>query len=159
MNGIDWRTICNPTSERIVDTLLSIEFGPRGLPVEGRGGEGEIPGDYSVDDGKIIFEYKYFPEGFPSSGNRQKQITKSFKKACKREPDEWILVVPTKLTFWEQKFMGLLAGDSGVQVSYRDRTWLDTQLGLNPSLSNYFRHYSDNDYLQEKAEQFSTTRW
>jgi hypothetical protein len=68
MNGIDWRTIGNPAFERIVDTLLSIEFGARGLPVEGRGGEGEIPGDYSLDDGKIIFEYKYFPEGFPPAG-------------------------------------------------------------------------------------------
>jgi hypothetical protein len=43
MNGIDWRTIGNPTFERVVKTLLSIEFGPRGCPIEGRGGEGDIP--------------------------------------------------------------------------------------------------------------------
>ena len=154
MNGIDWHTIGNPTFERIVDTLLSIEFGDRGRPIEGRGGEGGTPGDFSVDGGKITFEYKYFPDGFPVKSSRRNQIKRSFKTACKGNPEEWILIVPTKLTFWEQKFMSQLAGDAGVKVSYRDRTWLDTELGLRPSLANYFRHYSDNDYLQEKAEQF-----
>ena len=154
MNGIDWRTIGNPTFERIVDTLLSIEFGSRGRPIEGRGGEGEIPGDFSADDGKIVFEYKYFPDGFPSSGSRPKQIKTSFAKARKRNPEDWILVVPAKLTYWEQKFMTQLAGDSGIKVTYRDRVWLDTQLALQPNLANYFRFHSDNDYLQQKAEQF-----
>jgi hypothetical protein len=154
MNGINWPTIGNPTFERIVDTLLSIEFGDRGRPIEGRGGEGGTPGDFSVDGGKVIFEYKYFPDGFPVKSSRRSQIKRSFKSACKGNPEEWILIVPTKLTFWEQKFMSQLAGDVDVKVSYRDRTWLDTELGLRPSLANYFRHYSDNDYLQEKAEQF-----
>jgi hypothetical protein len=154
MNGIDWHTIGNPTFERIVDTLLSIEFGDRGRPIEGRGGEGGTPGDFSVDGGKIVFEYKYFPDGFPVKSSRRSQIKRSFKAACKGNPEEWILIVPTKLTFWEQKFMSQLAGDAGVKVGYRDRTWLDTELGLRPNLANYFRHYSNNDYLQEKAEQF-----
>ena len=155
MNGIDWRTIGNPTFERITDTLLSLEYGSSGRPIEGRGGEGETPGDYSVDDGRIIFEYKYFPEGFPAGGPRQKEIKKSLAQVLKkREPEEWILVVPTKLTFWEQKFMSRLASESGLKINYRDKVWLDTQLGLRPDLSNYFRHYSDNDYLQTKAEQF-----
>lgn len=154
MNGIDWRTIGAGTFERIVDTLLSLEFGTRGRPVDGRGGEGEVPGDYSVDEGEIIFEYKYFPAGFPSRGSQRPQIKKSFDTQKSRNPKHWILVFPSKLTPFEQKFLENLGAGTEISVGHRDRVWLDTQLSQQPHVAAYFRHQSDNDYLAEKAQAY-----
>jgi len=154
MSGIDWATIGEPTFVDIVDTLLSYEYGERGQPVEGRGGEGATPGDFSADDGKIVFEYKYFPSGFPKSSSRPTQIKRSFKAVCDRRnprPEQWILVVPTKLTPSEKAFVRGLAGSTGIKIDWRDKVWLNKSLIDRPELATYYRHRSNDQYLMDRA--------
>jgi hypothetical protein len=117
MGGIDWSTVGRQTFDQIADTLLAREFGTRGYAVDGRGGDGGI--DYAADDDKIIFQYKYFPDGF-TTRSRRTQIQRSFKKAMTDEPDEWILVVPTLTTPWERNSVTGLGKGSEVKITIRE---------------------------------------
>jgi hypothetical protein len=152
VSGINWHTVGRDRFDDIVDILLAREFGDRGHPVDGRGGDEGI--DYTVDDDKIIFQYKYFPEGFPSTGSRRKQITRSFRAAMIHNPDEWILVVPAKVTPGERKFVMGLGKDKPVKISIRDRVWLNDQLANHRDIAEYYRHGSDIDLLYAKGEMF-----
>jgi hypothetical protein len=154
VSGINWRTVGKATFDKITEILLRREFGLRGHAVDGRGGDGGI--DYDVDDAKIIFQLKYFPEGFPVKSGRQAQIRKSFKAALKHDPDEWILVVPTNVTPPERKFVTGLGKGKRVKISIRDENWLDDLLTQadNKDLREAFLFGSDIDYLHAKAEAF-----
>ena len=151
MGGIDWNSIGQPTFDQIVDTLLVREFGTRGHAVNGRGGDGGI--DYTVDNDKIIFQYKYFPDGFTSE-SRRTQIKKSFKKAMTHDPDEWILVVPAVPTPWERRFVTGLGRAYRAKILIRDRAWLDDQLSRHRDIDEHFRFGSDIDFLYDKGERF-----
>ncbi len=154
MSGIDWKTAGKGKFDKIVEVLLRREFGLRGHAVDGRGGDGGI--DYDVDDARMIFQLKYFPEGFPAKSSRPAQIRKSFKAAMKSDPEEWILVVPTNLTPPERKFVTGLGKGKSVKISIRDATWLDDLLtqAANKDLREHFLYGSDIDYLHAKAEAF-----
>lgn len=152
MSGIDWQTIGQTEFDRIVDTLLAHEYGPRGHTVDGRGGDAGI--DYTVDDNAIIFQYKYFSNGISASRSRRGQIQKSFTTALQHSPKEWILVVPCNLTLTERTWLLGLGSGTGVQIGLRDRVWLDKQLTLHIDVANYYRFYSDDEYLMSKAALF-----
>lgn len=154
MSGIKWRASTKETFDKIVEILLRREFGLRGHAVNGRGGDEGI--DYDVDDAKIIFQFKFFPDGFPASGTRRKQISGSFKEALKHDPDEWILVVPANLTPPERRFVTGLGKGKRVKINIRDENWLDDQL-MQPANKDLLGHYlyaSDIDYLHARAEAF-----
>lgn len=154
MSGINWRASTRETFEKIVEILLGREFGLRGHAVNGRGGDEGI--DYDVDDAKIIFQLKFFPDGFPTSGTRRTQISRSFKEALKHDPDEWFLVVPANLTPHERRFVTGLGKGKRVKISIRDETWLDDQLmqAANKDLLDHYLYASDIDYLHARAEVF-----
>jgi len=57
MSGINWWAVTRQTFEKIAEILLSREFGTRGRAVNGSGG------DDGIDYGKIIFQFKFFPDG------------------------------------------------------------------------------------------------
>lgn len=144
MSGINWRAAHKETFDKIVEILLRREFGLRGHAVNGRGDDEGI--DYDVDDSKIIFQFKFFPEGFPTSNpSRRRQITKSFKAAMVHDPDEWTLVVPATLTPGERRFVTGLGKGKRVKISIRDETWLDDQLmtAANKDLLDHYLHASD----------------
>jgi hypothetical protein len=152
MSGVNWHTVGRDKFDDIVDILLGREFGARGHPVDGRGGDEGI--DYTVDDDKRIFQYKYFPEGFPSTGTRRKQITRSFRAAMNHDPDEWTLVVPAKVTPHERKFVIGLGKGRRVKIMIRDRVWLNDQLAKHRDVTEYFLYGSDIDLLYAKGEKF-----
>jgi hypothetical protein len=152
MSGISWSTIGADKFENVVDILLAREFGIRGHAVDGRGGDGGV--DYEVDDGEIIFQYKYFWNGITVSRTRKAQIEKSFKKAMEHDREEWILVVPAKLTPQERRFITGLGKGKNVKITIRDRVWLDDQLIKNRDLAENLRFGSDIDLLYEKGERF-----
>jgi hypothetical protein len=126
MSGISWSTIGDDKFENIIDILLGREFGIRGHAVDGRGGDGGV--DYEVDDGKIIFQYKYFWNGITVSRTRKAQIEKSFKKAMENDREEWILVVPAKLTPHERRFITGLGKGRRIKITIRDK-------GISPRTS------------------------
>ncbi|TDU84015.1 hypothetical protein EV138_6483 [Kribbella voronezhensis] len=152
MSGIDWRDVGRDDFEKIANALLGREYGSRGHAVNGRGGDAGI--DYDVDDTKIIFQYKFFPEGIPSEGTRRNQVKRSFKAALQHDPDEWILVVPAALTPPERRFVSELGKGKRVKVSVRDETWFTDQLSKHKDLAEHFRWSSDLDYLHARAEAF-----
>jgi hypothetical protein len=104
----------------------------------------------------MIFQLKYFPEGFPIKSSRPAQIRKSFKEAMKSNPDEWILVVPTNVTPPERRFVTGLGKGTPVKISIRDATWLDDLLTqpANKDLREHFLYGSNIDYLHARAEAF-----
>ena len=151
--SINWREIGRETFERIMDVLLGREYGERSYAVNGRGGDGGI--DYCVDNGKIILQYKYFPEGFPSSPpSRRNQIRRSFNTAMAHDPDEWILAVPCTLTPAERSFVTGLGKGRRVKIGIRDQVWLNDQLATHRDIAEIFSRGSDIDSLYRMAELF-----
>jgi hypothetical protein len=152
MTGIDWGAVGQKRFDDIVDVLLGREFGSRGHAVNGRGGDGGI--DYDVDDSKLIFQYKYFPEGFSANGSRRNQIRRSFAKAMTHGPEEWILVVPATVTPPERRFVTGLGKGKSLKITIRDKAWLNSALADNPGVAEYYRFGTDIDYLFAKGERF-----
>ena len=104
MSGIDWSAIGADRFEDIVDILLDREFGDRGHGHHGRGGDG----------GRLITPLTMtrsssstntFRKASRATGSRRRQITRSFRTAMIHDPDEWILVVPAKVTPSERQFV------------------------------------------------------
>jgi hypothetical protein len=152
VSGVDWRALGRDTFNDIVDILLSREYRTRGHAVNGRGGDEGI--DYDVDDSKIIFQYKFFCDGFPGNSSRRTQTKRSFKKAMTHDPDEWILVVPATVTPSERLFVTGLGKGKRVKISIRDQVWLTNQLIENPDVAEHYRFSSDLDYIYAKGERF-----
>jgi hypothetical protein len=150
VSGVDWQGVGRDTFNEIVDILLAREFGNRGHAVNGRGGDEGI--DYDVDDSRIIFQYKYFCDGFPGNSSRRTQIKRSFKKAMTHDPEQWILVVPATVTPHERLFVTGLGKGKRVQISIRDQVWLNNQLIENRDVAEHYRFNSDIDYVYAKGE-------
>ncbi len=153
MHGLDWAHIGRETFDRVVDAILDREFGARGHAVDGRGGDEGI--DYLVDDGRLVFQYKYFSDGFNSRAtSRRKQITRSFTSALSDRIEEWVLVVPATLSPSERKFISSLEQAGGPSVAVWDRAILDGRLAKHEDLANYFRFGTDVEHLHAKAAAF-----
>ncbi len=114
--SIDWDTIGQERFDRIVEALINHKY--RGADVEviavdGRGGDGGVDIEVRQDGRVIIFQLKYFPEGFSGGWKpRRTQIKRSFTQLVKKRTvdgkcmvDEWILVVPRNLTPGENAFV------------------------------------------------------
>ncbi|MGW5440436.1 hypothetical protein [Nocardia asteroides] len=114
--SIDWHTIGQEHFDRIVEALINHKY--RGADVEvialdGRGGDGGVDIEVRQDGRVIIFQLKYFPEGFSGGWKtRRTQIKRSFAKLVKTRTvdktctvDEWVLVVPRNLTPGEHAFV------------------------------------------------------
>ncbi|GGK54876.1 hypothetical protein [Nocardia camponoti] len=114
--SIDWDTIGQEHFDRIVEALINHKYRGDGvavLAVDGRGGDGGVDIEVHQDGRVIIFQLKYFPEGFSGGwAPRRKQIKRSFDKLVKSRTvdktctvDEWVLVVPRNLTPGENTFV------------------------------------------------------
>ncbi|TCJ89869.1 hypothetical protein [Nocardia alba] len=114
--SIDWHTIGQEQFDRIVEALINHKY--RGADIEvialdGRGGDGGVDIEVRQDGRVIIFQLKYFPEGFSGGWKtRRTQIKRSFAKLVKTRTvdktcmvDEWVLVVPRNLTPGEHAFV------------------------------------------------------
>lgn len=153
MHGIDWAGIGRHTFDRVVDAILDREFEGRGHAVDGRGGDDGV--DYSVDVGRMVFQYKYFVDGFNTRAtSRRQQIKRSFDRALNGKVQEWILVVPANLSPGERAFVSSLREDDGPTILVWDRAVLDGRLAKYGDLANYFRFGSDVEHLYEKAAAF-----
>lgn len=143
---IPWDKLTQPEFDRLAEAYLTRHLSPRGRVVvlEGRGGDGGIDVDFIEPDGtRTIFQLKCFPEGF-SGGfrTRRAQITKSFKAAMKENPAKWVLVVPSKMTRHEHRFIRDLPAANvpplEVQIDYLDQPRLDSGFAEYSDLVGYF---------------------
>lgn len=157
---IEWKNLSREEFERIVEALVrrNWEGAATVIVPEGRGGDGGIDIDVIQPDYRRIYQLKHFIDGF--SGNlkstRRRQIKKSFLSAIELEPkpDEWLIVIPAKLTPDERKFIRALAGTDGPKISIIDVTELDHLAIEHPDVYGYF----DQHRLQQNAILFKQER-
>lgn len=108
---VDWDTIGQERFDRLIAALVPFQH-PAGSTVEipdGRGGDGGIDALVTEPDQRnVIYQFKYFPEGFDGKHkSRRRQVTNpaqirrdwgSLEHALEHAPAEWILVVPCNPT-------------------------------------------------------------
>jgi len=152
----DWARCGRERFEAIVESLLvnkhETEHTGHAQAVDGRGGDGGIDVDVTLDDGTLdtIYQLKYFPEGL--SGNykdtRRRQIRGSYVTAMKHSPKRWVLVVPCNLTPKEGSWLRSLAGKRGVVPTWMGVTELEVELARAPHI---YRHFTA-DALREALQ-------
>ncbi len=141
---VEWERLPKDEFDKIVDVLITThykELGYDAQAVDGRGGDGGI--DIEVRErgtGKLlhIFQVKYFPEGFPTAHRtRRTQIRNSFKKAEQHEPPEWSLVMPSKGTPHERKFVTGLKSEKIPRTHTVGTVELDQMMAKNPDVNQW----------------------
>ncbi|MCC3322176.1 hypothetical protein FOB84_23610 [Gordonia bronchialis] len=143
MTPVDWPGLGKDEFERIVEALVRRQWSGIAEVVspDGRGGDQGVDIDVAQGDRRRVYQIKYFADGFSGDRktSRQKQIKKSFDRACKLSPlpFEWILVVPTKLTPGERKYVQSLERDDTPRVRIADRLELDDLIAQYPDVHQY----------------------
>jgi hypothetical protein len=147
MTGINWRQIDEPLFVRIVDAILDRIWGDRGVAPEGRGGDAGI--DYRVDGTRIIYQYKFYPDG-ANTASRRRHTKASFVDAMKHNPEEWVLVVPARILPAMRAYV--LGLSDQIKITIHDQPWLDNLLAKFGDLAEYFKYRTELDYLHAQAE-------
>ncbi|WP_331736835.1 hypothetical protein OG426_55475 (plasmid) [Streptomyces canus] len=135
---------------RVYDAAARVEA------VNGRGGDDGI--DIKVTHGSrlVIFQLKYYPDGFPTTAHRgrRKSIKESFARAMRSGPQEWVLVVPCVLTPSERAFVHSLADGLPAEVVVWDQTKLDALLAAHADVEASFTR----DQLFDAAKVYGQER-
>lgn len=141
---VEWGRLDEHEFNRLVDLLITTHYQRLGFDakaVDGRGGDDGI--DIEVrhrETGALvhIFQVKYFPEGFPTTrGSRIKQIRSSFKTAEQHEPPDWSLVMPSKGTIRERKFVTGLKSKKIPRTHTVGTVELDQMMAKNPDINEW----------------------
>lgn len=135
--SVDWHLIGQPAFDRVVEALVRYRFGERVRGVNGRGGDGGIDIEVTLDDGCLwIIQLKYFPEGFSSQWRRRRtEIRQSFITAMQHQPDKWTLIVPCLCsTPAHQWVTGLNNGQRPPEIEVVDRDDLDAWIADAPEI-------------------------
>lgn len=171
-NNIDWGSMGQETFDRAVSALLHrIHEGAEDphSPSD-RGGDGGIDfiAEYSDEaaargegypfrDGhgacKVIYQYKYFPDGLTANRTRKKQVLDSLKTAAQHEPDYWVLVIPGDIKDGVRAEIARRGTTLGVQVKFWDRSRLDSEFIKETDLLNYYAER--DDYLLRRVEAYN----
>lgn len=127
---------------------------------DGSGGDGGRDVLVLENENTIIYQLKYFTDGLTSKPeSRKRQITDSFTAALKHNPDEWVLVFPSKINESMSKFLTLLPSrkavkdivhNKNVKIRFLDRPRLDALLASHPDLLNLVER--EDDYVLRAAQ-------
>lgn len=157
---IEWTRLDQPTFDRIVEALVRHRFGDRVRAVNGRGGDGGIDIEITLDEGELwILQLKFYPEGFSSVwGQRRSAIRESFKSAENHEPARWSLVVPCVCTTPEHDYVTTFnGGKQPPKITVIDRDDLDAWLADAPSIDASFQR-TPNSELERMARVYGQER-
>lgn len=174
-NNIDWASMGQETFDRAVSALLHRVHEAAEDPhsPNDRGGDGGIDfiAEYSDEaaarhagypflDGrdacKVIYQYKYFPDGLTANRTRKKQVLDSLNAAARREPDYWVLVIPGDIKDGVRAEIARRGTTLGVRVKFWDRSRLDTEFIKEADLLN---HYAErDDYLLRRVEAYKVEK-
>lgn len=153
--GIRWERVSKESFDRAIETLLTRYHYDHGAEEvwspDGRGGDGGKDVCVKYPDRTLIYQLKYFPDGFKSSTkSRKTQVRKSFEAAMKNDPppDEWHLCLPAKVTPGEQTFILGLRQDQPVAVKIFDRPHIEAMLMDYPDLISWMVH---DDFVDQKV--------
>lgn len=156
--AVEWDRIGQPRFDRIVEAVVHrvYDAAARVEAVNGRGGDDGI--DIKVTHGSrlVIFQLKYYPDGFPTTAHRgrRKSIKESFARAMRSGPQEWVLVVPCVLTPSERAFVHSLADGLPAEVVVWDQTKLDALLAAHADVEASFTR----DQLFDAAKVYGQER-
>lgn len=156
---VDWQRLSQDEFDRIVEALLirhheDADDGSRAEAIDGRGGDGGRDVDVERAGGlEIIYQLKYFPEGFSGGfrDTRRRQIKRSFEAAMKSAPRRWILVLPRNPTSNERSWVRKLAGKRRVEIAIWGQAKLDSELADRPDLLAW----ATRDQLVETLKTFN----
>lgn len=166
--GVDWERLEQEGFDRLVEALLHRVHADanRVWSPEDSGGDGGRDVLVEYDHKTIIYQLKFYKDGLTSKPeSRKQQIVRSFKAALKHEPDEWVLVFPSKINDAMSKFLTLLPKRKEVKdidhaakvtISTRDRPKLDDLLSRYPDLLNLVER--EEDYVMRAARLYGQER-
>lgn len=159
MTLIEWDRLGGQQGfDRVVELFIKQRYahlGSAAYAVNGRGGDEGI--DIRVQDGRrlIIFQLKFFPDGFSGgwAATRKQQIERSFSTALKHRPSEWHLVVPATLRMPERLWvLGLKPRNKRTpKIFILDQTGLDQLASEHPQVTAHVQR----DPLIETLRQFN----
>lgn len=158
--AVNWATLKREDFDRLIEALIHREH-PDGEVhvIDGRGGDGGSDVDVIRQDGqRIIYQLKYFPQGFTGPWvKRRDQIKRSFKSIVDDEPYRWVLVSPNKFTPSEWAYVnGLPPTGHPTNITAWDQARLDSKLAKHPDLIGYLQRDNELErlttlYRQETA--------
>lgn len=166
--GVDWERLEQEGFDRLVEALLHRVHADanRVWSPEDSGGDGGRDVLVEYDHKTIIYQLKFYKDGLTSKPeSRKQQIVRSFKAALKHEPDEWVLVFPSKINDAMSKFLTLLPTRKEVKdidhaakvtIGTRDRPKLDDLLSRYPDLLNLVER--EEDYVMRAARLYGQER-
>jgi hypothetical protein len=148
---MDWASVDRDAFDRCVETLISRRHPHDTVRViNGRGGDGGKDVEVTtLDETRIVYQLKYFPEGFSGPfKNRRGQIKRSFDSMITDPPNRWVLVSPHKFTPSEWAYLGTLRRDhEPLVVDAWDQARLDDYLASNQDLVDYMQR--DDELLRQ----------
>ncbi|WP_145978782.1 hypothetical protein [Granulicoccus phenolivorans] len=134
-----WDRIDRDAFERLVEALIPLQHPDADVRIiNGRGGDGGRDAIVREVDGRtIIYQLKFFPDGFDGKHReRRRQISNpakspsqwgSLERALEHQPDEWILVAPCNPTVsgcaWIEELKRTYA--NRVKITFVGRAQLD----------------------------------
>ena len=139
---IDWTRITQEQFDRAIECLLEDVWtdveNTTFTVTDGRGGDGGIDALVRTPTETIIYQLKFWPNGFRESGSSRKtQVKRSFRRAMSHNPDRWVLVVPCLLTAAQRDWVHDLGTGKNVVVEIMDRPVLDRLVARNPNVERY----------------------
>lgn len=140
--ALEWAHLTQPEFDRIAEQLIHRKFRQaRVEPVDGRGGDAGIDVLKVETDGHTtIFQLKFFLDGFSGKNRaRQRQIRDSLTAARAHASDEWVLVLPSKLTRPDWAFISKLRLETATTITVWHQTVLDDLLIEHPDVLNLMR--------------------
>lgn len=157
-DGIRWDRMERERFDSLVEALLSRVHDREGHEVtfpEGKGGDGGRDAVAVADGRTIVYQFKFYVDGLATSGrSRQRAIKQSFNRARDHDPEEWVLVVPCKLTDAFRRYLRDLPKGTNVKVSCWDRPTLDSMFAAHPDLVALMKQ---DDLLTERARVLGQT--
>ncbi|MCP3425169.1 hypothetical protein NBM05_03785 [Rothia sp. AR01] len=164
----DWQRLEQNDFDQLVEALLHRVHADakKVWSPEDSGGDGGRDVLVEYEAKTIIYQLKCYKDGLTSKpDSRKRQIAKSFKSALKHNPDEWVLVFPSKIHESMSKFLTLLpqhrevkdlSAAASVKIRYIDRPRLDVLISKHPDILNLLER--NDDYTMRAAQVYGQER-
>lgn len=118
--------------------------------IDGRGGdEGKDVEVIRADGTRLVYQLKFFPEGFSGPFiKRRQQIKDSFERILADPPNVWVLVTPHKFTKSEWAYKGKLSKiNAEIKVDAWDQARIDSYLAPHTDLVGFIQR--DDELLRQ----------
>lgn len=150
---VSWEALDAKSVEDLVSSLLNVLYPDRAQRIDGIGGDDGQDVQLTLADGVHAFEIKSHTGRIRS--NRRRQVERSLARAVLLSPESWTLLVPLDPNPTELKWFEQLQKATPFPISWRGRTWLDTELAKRPYLERYWVHTTADElkHLLEMARQ------